>query len=117
MNQIELGIKGEELAVSFLKNKGYYILARNYHFRKNEVDIIASFDNLLIIVEVKTRQSKELGEPWRAVTKSKQKIIIQVANDYIFKEDIHLETRFDIVSIIFNKYQMEIDHIEDAFCC
>lgn len=117
MNQIELGIKGEDLAVNYLKNKGYRILNRNYHFKKNEIDIIAKKDNMLVVIEVKTRQSNELGEPWRAVTRAKQKIIIQVANDYIFKEDIHLETRFDIISIICNKYRTSIDHIEDAFSC
>jgi putative endonuclease len=117
MNQQELGIYGENLACNFLVKKGYTILTRNYHYRKNEIDIIATFENQLIIVEVKTRQTAELGEPWRAVTRSKQKSIIQVANDYIFKENIHFETRFDIISIVHNGFRTDIEHIEDAFSC
>jgi putative endonuclease len=117
MNQQELGIYGENLACRHLIKKGYMILNRNYHYRKNEVDIIATFENQLIIVEVKTRQTAEIGEPWKSVTRSKQKSIIQVANDYIIKENIHIETRFDIISIIHNGFRTELEHIEDAFSC
>ena len=117
MNQQELGIYGENMACNYLLKMGYSILTRNYHYRKNEVDIIALFENQLIIVEVKTRQTAEIGEPWRAVTRSKQKSIIQVANDYIIKENIHLETRFDIVSIVHNGFRTDLEHIEDAFSC
>ena len=50
----ELGTLGEELATNHLIRKGYTILARNYTFQKAEIDIIAQYDTLLIIVEVKT---------------------------------------------------------------
>ena len=115
MTQQELGILGEIKAQEFLKHKNYKIVATNYRFGKLEADIICEADGKLIVVEVKTRQTAEIGEPWRAVTKSKQRQIIKVANAFILEKNIHLETRFDIVSIVHNGYRSDIEHIEDAF--
>jgi putative endonuclease len=115
MNNIELGVFGETLAERFLIQKGYQILEKNVRFKRLEADIIALHGDLLVVVEVKTRQTAEIGEPWRAVTRSKQKQIIQVANYYICKNNIHKETRFDIVSIVHNSHRTNIEHIEDAF--
>lgn len=115
MTKDELGNWGEEYSVIYLQKKGYEVVERNYRFQKNEIDIIAKFGNNLIIVEVKTRQTAEIGEPWRAVTKSKQKQIIKVANQYIQANQIDLDVRFDIVSIVHNSYRTEIEHIEGAF--
>jgi putative endonuclease len=115
MTKDELGNLGEEYSVVYLQKKGYEVVERNYRFQKNEIDIIAKFGNNLIIAEVKTRQTAEIGEPWRAVTKSKQKQIIKVANQYVQANQIDLDVRFDIVSIVHNSYRTEIEHIEGAF--
>ena len=115
MTKDELGNWGEGYSVIYLQKKGYEVVERNYRFQKNEIDIIAKFGNNLIIVEVKTRQTAEIGEPWRAVTKSKQKQIIKVANQYVQANQIDLDVRFDIVSIVHNSYRTEIEHIEGAF--
>jgi putative endonuclease len=101
--------------VNYLQKKRYQILDRNYRFLKNEVDIIAKFENQLVIIEVKTRQTAEIGEPWRAVTKNKQKQIIKVANQYVQSRELDLDVRFDIVSIVHNSYRTELEHIEGAF--
>lgn len=115
MNNTELGVFGETLAENFLQKKGYKILSKNVRFKKYEADIIAMDGEKIVVVEVKTRQTAEIGEPWRAVTKSKQRQIIQVANFYVCKHNIDRDTRFDIVSIVHNSYRTQIEHIEDAF--
>jgi putative endonuclease len=115
MTQQQLGIFGEHLAQRYLKNKGYQILATNFRFSKLELDIVCEADGKLVVVEVKTRQTAEIGEPWRAVTRSKQRQIIKAANHYIFTKDVHLETRFDIVSIVHNGFRTDLEHLEDAF--
>jgi putative endonuclease len=115
MNTTELGAFGEQLACDYIQNKNFQILERNFKFKKNEVDIIAKKENQLIIIEVKTRQTAEIGEPWKAVTRIKQKQIIQVANHYIQSNQITLDTRFDIISIVRNSFSTEIEHIESAF--
>ena len=115
MTNQELGIFGEQLAFHYLQERNYQVIDRNYRFGHLEVDLICNFGGKLIVVEVKTRQTAEIGEPWRAVTRSKQRQIIKVANDYIFKNDIHLETQFDIISIVHNNFRTDIEHIVDAF--
>ncbi|MFN5417516.1 MAG: YraN family protein [Flavobacteriia bacterium] len=115
MTQQELGIYGEALAQDYLKQKDYLIIKCNYRFLKAEIDIICEKNEKLIVVEVKTRQTAEIGEPWRAVTRSKQKQIIKAANFYIQNHNVDLETQFDIISIVHNSFRTEIEHIEDAF--
>lgn len=115
MNSAELGLWGEQYACDFILSKGYQIVDRNYKFKKNEVDIIARKEDFLIVIEVKTRQTAEIGEPWQAVTKNKQKQIIQVANHYVQTNKIILDTRFDIISIVHNSFRTELKHLEGAF--
>jgi putative endonuclease len=111
----ELGKEGEIIAVNFLQKKGFQILERNYRFKRAEVDIIGIKNDLLRIVEVKTRQSHYLAGPEITVTRKKQNAIIKVANEYIETNDFNGETQFDIISIVLNKNALSIEHLEDAF--
>jgi putative endonuclease len=111
----ELGEKGEALAADFVNKLGYKILSKNYRFKNLELDIIAEHENQLIIIEVKTRQSRYLAGPEITVTKGKQKSIIKAAQHYIIEQEVDLETRFDIISIILNEKETAIDHLIDAF--
>ncbi|PCJ88196.1 MAG: hypothetical protein COA57_03460 [Flavobacteriales bacterium] len=79
------------------------------------MDIIAENDNRIIFVEVKTRSTTFFGEPLEFVTKKKQNHIIKAANEYIFENNIQIEARFDIISIVVEKKINRIEHIEDAF--
>jgi putative endonuclease len=111
----ELGKKGEELAVEYLRGKGYAILDTNFRAGRNEIDIVARDGDTLVIVEVKSRQSNFFAEPEYSVTKDKQKALIRAANSYIYRKNIDLETRFDIVAIILNNEEVHINHLKDAF--
>ena len=111
----DTGIKGEELAATFLENNGYSILEKNWRFKNLEADIIATVGTLLVIAEVKTRKSNYFGEPETFVNKQKQKNLIKAAQEYIQRNQLDLEVRFDIISIILGDGQMKINHIERAF--
>lgn len=111
----ELGKIGEGIAVAYLQKKGYEILCRNYTFKKSELDIVTRKGELLVIVEVKTRNSDYLAGPEITVTKKKQRALIKAANFYIEDHQLECETQFDIISIIHNSNEIKIDHIEDAF--
>tara|TARA_R110002072_G_scaffold251518_5_gene410424 strand:- start:21992 stop:22345 length:354 start_codon:yes stop_codon:yes gene_type:complete len=115
MNHIELGQKGEDLAVEHLIKNGYSVLKRNFRFKNAEIDIVCEKNKQLIIVEVKTRTTAIIGEPYLAVTRNKQKQIIKVANKYIEDNMISLDVRLDVVSIVLNQYGLKLEHIEDAF--
>lgn len=111
----DLGKQGEDLAVNYLIGKGYEILERNWRNKHKEIDIIAKDGKFLVIVEVKTRQTDEYGNPDIAVNRTKQSRLISAANSYILRNNLDMETRFDIISIIFKDGEPVIEHIVDAF--
>ncbi len=111
----ELGKIGEQLAVDFLESKGYDILARNFMYQKAEVDIIAQHENLIICIEVKTRNSDFFGDPQDFVTKAKIKNLVKAMDAFVIENDIPLETRFDIIAVLKNKKMEQLTHYENAF--
>lgn len=111
----EIGNKGEVVAVAELRKKGYSILDENWRSGKNELDIVARIGDTIVFVEVKTRSTAFFGDPSEAVSIAKQQRIIQAANDYLQANELELEARFDIISIVFSGNQATIDHMEDAF--
>ena len=111
----ETGTKGEQIAANYLEKKGYTIRETNWRFKNLEADIIASIKKTLVVAEVKTRKSNYFGEPETFVNKQKQKNLIQAANEYVVRNQLDMEVRFDIISIIINDKQLQVNHIEDAF--
>lgn len=112
----ELGKEAENLAAEYLLKNEYKILVRNFRFKKNEVDIIAEKDNLIIVVEVKARSTDFFILPQEAVTKGKIKAIVLAANHFMEEFNKNQEVRFDIISILPDKTgKLEIEHIENAF--
>ncbi|MGE5454344.1 MAG: YraN family protein [Methylocystaceae bacterium] len=118
MNQRQhLGKQGEEIAVRYLKSQGYQVLRERYRVAQGEIDIIATWGQTLVFIEVKTRTSTAYGLPAEAVTYQKQGKIRQVAMAFL-QEGNHKYNnfRFDVISILMQgreKYQL--DHIEGAF--
>jgi putative endonuclease len=112
----ETGKQGELTAESFLKEQGYIIIEKNWRFRRFELDIIATKDNELIIVEVKTRSENYLLAPEDAVDRKKIHRIVIATDAYIRKKNIGLPVRFDVLCLVKkgDKYIIE-SHIEDAF--
>jgi len=110
-----LGKRGEELAVQFLQDLGYIIVATNWQQHKFEIDIIAQDSNEIVFVEVKTRSTNFFGNPEDAVTPLKQKHLIDGADFYVNQNEIDLECRFDVVAIVLNESISEIKHIKSAF--
>ncbi|MFY0713521.1 YraN family protein [Seonamhaeicola sp. NFXS20] len=111
----ELGKKGEQLAVDFLIENGYNIIERNYRFDKAEVDIIAKQKDTLAIIEVKTRSSKDFGNPQDFVKPKQIKNLVKAVDEYVTVNDLEVEVRFDIIAIVKEKKGYKIEHLEDAF--
>ncbi|MDA3952778.1 MAG: YraN family protein [Bacteroidales bacterium] len=110
-----LGEKGEELARKFLIDNSYEILHSNWRYRKNEIDLITIKNNLLVVVEVKTRSNDYFENPKEAVTRKKQKFIINASEAYINEFDLNLEVRFDVIAVTIINDITKIEHVKDAF--
>lgn len=111
----ELGALGEDLAVEELEKNGYEIVERNWRYKKAEIDIIARKNEVLAIVEVKTRSSDYFGDPQDFVNQKKIKLLVEAVNEYVVSKDLEVEVRFDIIAIIINQNKLTIEHLEDAF--
>ncbi|MCI1742061.1 MAG: YraN family protein [Prevotella sp.] len=115
----ERGVWGEELASSYLRQKGYTILDRDWHQGKRDLDIVALDEDgqTLVFVEVKTRRSADYQNPEMAVDDKKICNLAYAADSYIKSHKVTLRNiRFDIISVIGQGPQMDrIDHIQDAF--
>jgi len=114
-NSQKTGTWAEEKAVKFLIEKNYSILARNWRFKKYEIDIIARDKQTLVFVEVKARSTDAFGEPEVFVNRQKQRFLIAAANQYLLENNIELESRFDIISILVINNNITVKHLEDAF--
>ncbi len=111
----EIGIRGEKLAAEFLIDQGYKIVTCNWRYRHKEVDIIARDNAELVIVEVKLRSTDYYGDPSEAVTRKKQRFLIEAAEAYLDTINEEPEVRFDIISIIAGNNGYQFEHITDAF--
>ncbi|MDV7137347.1 YraN family protein [Maribacter sp. TH_r10] len=111
----EFGKEGEQIAVDFLIKNGYSIKYRNYRYLKAEIDIIAQKDEILAIVEVRSRSSDFIENIAETITKKKIDLLVMAADHYVTEQDSDVEVRFDVITILKNKKVFEIDHLESAF--
>ena len=106
------GQQGENLAAQYLINKGYRIVARNWHNRgRKELDIVAEDGHTLVFVEVKTRRDGSLSSSLGAVTPAKMYRLSLAANSFIRCHQVTMNVRFDIIGIV----GQDIVHVENAF--
>ena len=113
-----LGAQGEDLAVRFLKKKGFKIIERNFHCPAGEIDLVAREGDTLVFVEIKARSSSDFGLPQDAVDRFKQQKIIQAARTYLAQHRLgeEIPARFDVVAIrVRPPSGPSIELIRDAF--
>ena len=112
----DFGKLAEDMAAEFLVRKNYRILARNFRYQKAEIDIVAEFDDLIVVTEVKARSYNTLIEPQEAVTKKKIKSIVMCTDFFMQDRTIDKEVRFDIITVLPDeKGVLQLTHIQDAF--
>lgn len=111
-----LGKHGEDLAHRYLQKLGYAVVARNYRVGSDsEIDIVARKDDVVVFVEVKSRQTAEYGAPERAMDEKKQKNIMRGARAYTTRGALDWsKVRFDVISVIFTR-PPSILHQQNAF--
>lgn len=110
-----LGAEGEQVAANFIEKKGYTILERNWRYKHKEIDILAHTESYIVVIEVKTRAYDYVELPQDAVTRQKQKFLVEAANAYITQNNIEKEARFDIIAVVINGKNTKINHLENAF--
>lgn len=111
----ELGRWGEDLAATFLEEKGYQIIERDWKSGHHDLDIVATEGSALVIIEVKTRRNRLFGNPEEAIDYKKRKSLQSAINHYVKTHHFGSSVRFDIISIVGTiGSKPEIDHIIDV---
>jgi len=114
MKNKDTGNFGENLACNFLIEKGFIIIAQNWRYKHLEIDIIASKDQQLHIVEVKTRSNIEFGYPEQFIGKQKFQFLKNAAAIYQYQNPQWKNIQFDVIAITLIE-PMEILFLEDVF--
>ncbi len=111
-----LGVEGERAAASFLRWRGYAIVARNYRCRGGEIDLVALERRTVVFVEVKARHGATHGAPLESVPAWKQRRVAAAALHYLARYRL-LErvVRFDVVGVWLGPGAPRCELVRDAF--
>lgn len=113
----ERGKFGEKLACGYLIKNNYRVIAHNYRCRTGEIDLIAANEKYITFVEVKLRDKNCGYSPKEAVTKSKQRRIINAAVEFLHEHPSGLQPRFDVIEIVTaDEGKVRVNFIKNAFC-
>ncbi len=99
MEKHEIGNWGEDVVCRYLRERGCKILARNFHSRYGEIDVVAEDGEYTVFVEVKTRRSTRFGTPGEYVDSRKQEKLAKTALTYLGGED--RAARFDVAEVLY----------------
>ncbi len=99
MDKLEKGRLGEDAVCSFLEQRGHEIIARNYHRRCGEIDIISKCGGFVVFTEVKSRKRGSMISGLEAVNLRKQVKIIRTADLWLSDNDTGLQPRYDIAEV------------------
>jgi len=115
-SHLAFGQQGEELAASYLKKRGLFLIDRNVHTPYGEIDLVFLDGDVVVFTEVKTRSASSFGGPWAAVGPEKRKRLSRAALAFLNKKGWQdRAARFDIVGIVFEDAKPRFDHLADAF--
>ncbi len=113
MNKRQIGAIGEKIAQKYLINKKYKIITTNFYTKRGEIDIIATENNYLIFIEVKTRTNNKYGTPGMAVNSVKINHMKLAAKVFLMLNKFEkYKIRFDVIEIIIKNKKILINHIK-----
>jgi putative endonuclease len=114
---IHTGKMGEEAAVKFLQQQGFTLLARNWRYKRAEVDIIAENSASIVFIEVKTLHDiSAIDHPELRVDEHKENMLADAAEEWLDQYPTEKELRFDIVAVNISPAKgITIRHFPDAF--
>lgn len=114
MTTTESGKHGEDIAWHYLESKGYQLVAKNYRYKRSEIDLIVKKSDTIVFVEVKMRSSNSFGEPEDFVDDAKIERLHEAAEQFCETLPPETEIRFDILALLKKNQQYHIEHFEDA---
>lgn len=94
-----IGRLGEEAAAGFLLENGFELRHRNWRSGHHEIDIVATREGTLHIIEVKCRKTDGLTAPEDAMTRRKFGFLCSAARHYIAEYGLDMDVQFDLLAV------------------
>lgn len=93
-----LGDRGEQVAQTYLEQRGYTIIDRNWRCRFGEIDLVARDGDQLVFVEVRARHDQYALE---SITARKRQRLITLAYAYLIAHDVPpgVGWRIDVIAL------------------
>jgi putative endonuclease len=114
------GQDAEKACCKYLQQQGLKLLARNYHGRRGELDLVMQDNNTVVFVEVRYRKNNAFGGALESITANKQQKLRITAEQYMQQETGLTNGRFDVVAMSGNiqnngSYNYSFEWIKNAF--
>jgi putative endonuclease len=93
------GDRAEDVAATFLQQRGLTLATRNYQCRFGEIDLIARDGDTVVFVEVRMRASGAFGGAAASITAGKRAKLLRTARHYLSGLGRLPPCRFDAVLI------------------
>ncbi len=105
----------EQIAESWLSERGLNLIERNFTLKGGEIDLIMWQDDVLVFVEVRYRANTEHGSGAESITHSKIRKLLRTAEFYLQKNFGNNPPfcRFDVLSG--QGEPIEFEWIQNAF--
>lgn len=95
-----IGNRGEDAAVEWLRERGYYIVERNWRAGSYEIDIIAQHFDTMHFVEVKTRHISGWQSTFDSINEQKRRTLRRGAMLYRQIHRLRHIIQFDLISVV-----------------
>lgn len=112
----DLGRYGEDRAASYLQERGYEIIDRNWRSQVGEIDLVAKEKDRLVFIEVKTRSGSGFGHPFESITSNKVARMRRLASDWcVAKQVSGVKVRLDAMAVLVTGGRVHIEHLKEVF--
>lgn len=116
----KFGDRGEKIAENYLKSKEYEMIGHNFQRPWGEIDIICKKHGLIVFIEVKTRDAKNI-ENYLAeysINRAKIKKLQKICETYLSENKYppNQQWQIDVLAISIEDFtnKVEIKHFENA---
>ena len=97
----ERGQYGEDLAAAYCKRTlGFQVIARNWRYKRDELDIVCVDAGVLVFVEVRARATDALVGGYHSINAHKKQVLQRGAKAYINQlQNPPKHVRFDVIEV------------------
>ena len=109
-----IGNRGEDIATEWLRERGFYIVERNWRAGRYEIDIIAQHYDTLHFIEVKTRKEGGWQSAYDSIDEQKIRTLRRGAMSYRAIHRTPLELQFDLIAVSWNESgAVTVEYVEN----